>query len=104
MKDINDGFSTTVAIGEAVPEWSWHTWWYWFNASTATCAVPLNYWRIPEDTDDDWFYNYSFASRHSGGGHFCFVDGSVRFISENVDRKVYREAATIQSGEIVAEL
>lgn len=103
MADVQDGTSTTFAIGEAVPEWSWHTWWYWFNASTATCAVPLNHWRIPEDTDDDWFYSYSFASRHAGGGHFCFVDGSIRFISENVDRTVYRGAATIQGAELLGE-
>ncbi len=27
----------------------------------------------------------SFSSHHAGGSHFCFADGSVRFISENID-------------------
>lgn len=103
IADVRDGTSQTFAIGEASPDWSWHTWWYWFNASTATCAVPLNFWRIPEDTDDDWFYNYSFASRHHGGAHFCLVDGSVRFVSENIDRTVYRGAGTIQGAEAIGE-
>lgn len=103
IADVRDGTSTTFAIGEASPDWSWHTWWYWFNGSTATCAVPLNFWRIPEDTDDDWFYNYSFASRHQGGAHFCLVDGSVRFISENINRNVYHSAATIQGAEVIGE-
>jgi len=103
LTDIKDGTSTTLALGEAVPEWSWHTWWYWFNASTATCAVPLNYWHVPEDTDDDWFYNYSFASRHTGGAYFGLVDGSVRFLSENISRDVYRNIATIQGSEVIGE-
>lgn len=102
MRDLLDGASNTFAIGEAVPEWSWHTWWYWFNAATATCAVPLNYWRIPEDTLDDWFYNYSFMSRHPGGGHFAMGDGSVRFVADGIDLELYRALATIQGGEVAA--
>jgi hypothetical protein len=27
----------------------------------------------------------SFHSRHVGGGHFTLADGSVRFVSENID-------------------
>ena len=103
MADIQDGTSTTFAVGEAVPEWTWHTWWYFFNASTATCAVPLNHWRKTESSLADWFENYSFASRHTGGGHFLLVDGSVRFVSENVAETVYRHAATIQSSDVVGE-
>ena len=103
MPDIADGTSHTFAVGEAVPEWTWHTWWYGFNASTATCAVRLNHWQKPETALADWFENYSFASRHAGGGHFLMVDGSVRFVSENVSHEVYRDAATIQGSELVGE-
>jgi prepilin-type N-terminal cleavage/methylation domain-containing protein/prepilin-type processing-associated H-X9-DG protein len=103
MRDVSDGSSNTFAVGEAVPEWTRHTWWYWFNASTATCAVPLNYWSQPEDSLDDWFYNYSFASRHVGGAHFALVDGSVRFVSENINQQTYRDLATIQGAEVIGE-
>jgi prepilin-type N-terminal cleavage/methylation domain-containing protein/prepilin-type processing-associated H-X9-DG protein len=102
MTDVKDGASSTFAVGEADPEWCWHSWWYWFNASTATAAVPLNYFRTPEDTDDDWFYNYAFASRHPGGAHFCYVDGHVQFVSEKIDLNVYRGLSTIQGGEAIA--
>jgi hypothetical protein len=27
-RDITDGGSTTLAVGEAVPAWGFHTWWY----------------------------------------------------------------------------
>ena len=103
---IRDGLGQTIAIGEAVPGWTRHTWWYWFNASTATCAIELNH-GIPADAltepDDAWHDNYSFMSRHAGGGHFGMVDGSVRFVSEDIDLTVYRNLATIDGGEVVGE-
>jgi hypothetical protein len=106
LSDVRDGMGQTIAVGEAVPGWSRHTWWYWFNGSTATCAIPLNY-NIPGDSttepDDAWHDNYSFMSRHPGGGHFCMVDGSSHFISNAIDRSVYRSLATIDGGELVTE-
>ena len=44
-----------------------------------------------------------FSSNHTGGAQFCLGDGSVHFISENIDSGVYKALATIQSGEIVGE-
>ena len=50
----------------------------------------------------DWPNNYSFASRHTGGGQFGMGDGRVRFVSENIDTVTYRAFATISSGEVVS--
>ena len=40
-------------------------------------------------------------SAHAGGCQFLFGDGTVRFISENVDQKVYVALYSIKGGEIV---
>lgn len=43
-------------------------------------------------------------SRHTGGVNAVFCDGSVRFVSENVNLDVWRGAATRSGGEIAGEL
>lgn len=44
-------------------------------------------------------YEISFGSRHTGGAQFGMADGSVRFISENVDLRVYSALGTRDGGE-----
>lgn len=101
VSDITDGLSTTFVVGEAVPEWSSHTWWYWFNGTIAPCAMPLNYKMEPETSAADWEDHNGFKSRHSGGAYFVLADGSVRFVSETIDLKLYRALATIQADEVI---
>lgn len=43
----------------------------------------------------------NFRSDHTGGVHFLLIDGSVRFISENIDLFLYRDLSTIAGGEAV---
>jgi prepilin-type N-terminal cleavage/methylation domain-containing protein len=42
-------------------------------------------------------------SFHEGGSQFLMGDGTVRFVSENVDRKIYGYAFTAQGKEIIDE-
>jgi hypothetical protein len=43
----------------------------------------------------------NFRSNHPSGGLFLLCDGSVQFISENIDMTVYTGLSTIQGGETV---
>lgn len=104
IAEITDGTSNTLMVGEAVPEWSNHTWWWWMNGSTGTVAVPINPGaqcrggskkdKDYRDCRGDWPNNYSFMSRHTGGAHFLLCDGSTRMLSENIDMDVYRGLGT----------
>jgi prepilin-type processing-associated H-X9-DG protein len=51
--------------------------------------------------DPTFLHQYHFWSLHPGGGHFLMVDGSVQFISYNVNRAVIRALSTRSKGEVV---
>lgn len=45
----------------------------------------------------------AFGSQHTGGAHFALVDGSARFINENVDRTLFRALSTRAGNEVVGD-
>lgn len=110
IAEVTDGTSNTFAIGETVPRWCRYTWWWHFDATTATCGIPLNYKSDAIRTNPsktletewaDWGNNKCFMSRHPGGANFAFCDGSVKFISETIDLYIYRMLANRGDGEAV---
>jgi prepilin-type N-terminal cleavage/methylation domain-containing protein len=103
---ITDGTSNTFAVGEAVPAWCTHTWWWHFNGTTASCGWPLNY-RRPDVLNGTWTMeqyawnwpeNYTFHSRHPTGGQFGMNDGAVRFVVDSIDFTTYKRLATAAGG------
>ncbi|MGB0741498.1 MAG: H-X9-DG-CTERM domain-containing protein [Planctomycetaceae bacterium] len=42
-------------------------------------------------------------SFHTGGAQFALADGSVRFVSENIDTAVFVSVCTRSGGEIVGD-
>ena len=106
-QDIRDGLSNTFSIGETIPFYCPYSVWYWFEGTSATCAVPLNYrptmsTRYPTPAQlTNWQQNLSFMSRHPQGANFGFCDGSGRFINESIQYGVYEALATIDGREQV---
>ena len=111
IDDIRDGTSNTFFAGETVASWNLWNWWYWPNCTTATCAIDLNWPKkrpdaatVPPDgpvAPGDQYQTGGFHSQHPGGANFAYCDGSVTFISDSIDRSVYRALATISGGEVV---
>jgi len=111
MRDVTDGTSNTFAVGEAIAVYSNWNWWWYANGTTATCSIPLNAPPIcgasaglSKDAGlracrGDWNNNYAFASKHAGGAQFGMTDGSVKFVSDNINANLYRNVATIAGSE-----
>jgi len=99
MRDISDGTSNTLAVGERA--------WGFSVGSTGlriTCRAgvflgniidneqltlhrSLGSLVLPLNSDDELECIRGFASPHTGGVFFLMCDGAVRFISENIDHK-----------------
>lgn len=109
---ITDGTSQTLAVAEVAgggPASHRAHYWVTFNLNSSHNGIngPLTLpggWSNPSDPSA-WGHidNGSFSSYHpSGGAHFVFADGSVHFLSENIDQTVLAALATRNLGETIA--
>ena len=54
-----------------------------------------------EGVNSKWWTACGYKSRHPGGANFCLGDGSVQFLSEAIDYRVYNELGSKAGGEVV---
>lgn len=128
MSEVTDGTSNTIMIGERPPgggggenstdplNWGW--WAYDDFDSLLWAIMPkgpagpngsdqkgtpcpgVNYFS-PGAINNDCDVNH-FWSPHSGGGHFAFADGSVRFLEYTIGVTLLPQLATRNGGEVAA--
>ena len=59
----------------------------------------MNMHRTPNTTN----HIVHFSSAHVGGLHFILADGSVHFMSENIDYNTFRNLGQISDGQVIGE-
>ena len=115
IREIPDGTSKTIAMGEVLPDCNYELirfgWW-----DSQLCYVgtppPINYdscrqnvgaWYEDQDcgTWFNWNTSAGFKSRHPGGANFTMADGSVHFISEDIDYRNYQRLGDRRDSESV---
>lgn len=87
FKEISDGTSNTILAGE-------------IQSKIKPWGDPRNF-RAPALGINQ--SRHGFGSPFTGGAHFLIGDGSVRFISENIDPEVLKALSTPAGGETVGE-
>ncbi|MCA8991984.1 MAG: DUF1559 domain-containing protein [Planctomycetaceae bacterium] len=115
MRDIIDGTSTTLMIGEYSTKTRPRrgTFWAYTYTSYSLSSVHNNQSRtLISDYDrcvaiggpgGSNSCKRAFGSFHVGGIQFLMADGAVRFISENIDLNTLGGLGTIQNGEVIGE-
>ncbi len=122
FSDITDGLSNTILLGEIRPkcgteEWTifpadWATATPFYYATTA----PINYQTCPGEgpgnngkpvRNCNSYNSYNtgsgFKSRHTGGAQFAFGDGSVHFLSQNIDLLTYQQLGDRRDGQVIGD-
>jgi prepilin-type N-terminal cleavage/methylation domain-containing protein len=111
IRDLTDGASNTVGVGErcrqaATDNDNNRKRQYFFlgspNAQNEHASFSGSIGTTLNSTTGDYGYA-GFQSNHTGGAQFLLLDGSVRFISENLDNLVRLALGTRSKGEVVAE-
>jgi prepilin-type N-terminal cleavage/methylation domain-containing protein/prepilin-type processing-associated H-X9-DG protein len=106
--DVTDGLSNTFAVGECVGAFCICQ--NFGSQSFGTTAHPINHMNqslannLPTQGNPRWDESIGFRSFHPGGANFLLGDGSVRFITQNIDGPTYRGYASRANGEVPGNL
>ena len=130
-RDVKDGMSTTVLLGETLPDQDLFDvdvggniqkvdHWYIGSRELAnyplaipfgsnecseclgSTAIPINSIKIESSPADH--KELSFGSRHTQGANIAFADGHVQFVSNLIDSSVWSAVGSRNENEIVGEL
>lgn len=111
--DIADGLSNTLGIGEIAHKdyegyFAWIRGGYFYYGPVIYVSAKNVEWELNaiKKTNDEkidlyktFYSSGSFSSLHSGGVTFGLMDGSVRFVSDQVGQKILLGAASRKGGE-----
>lgn len=109
ISDISDGTSNSVAMVErlySVASGTCSAWAYrgWVMAGVNIRSYAPNTWAAGAANQGQVLAHYGLGgSYHVGGLYMLLADGSVRFLSQNVDSTVRGALATVNGGEVTGE-
>lgn len=128
MRDVTDGTSNTIFLGEHSSNLSEKTWvgvvpgafthpqfttpengpdaaatLTLIHAGPSGGELDITGFPIVHPINFPTFHVGQMYSEHTGGGHVCMGDGSVRFVSENIDLLLWAELSSINEGEVIGE-
>jgi prepilin-type N-terminal cleavage/methylation domain-containing protein/prepilin-type processing-associated H-X9-DG protein len=101
LREVTDGLSRTFMAGETIPS---HCSWngaYDTNFNSYPTTIPLNTMTFDTATSTVWWENCGFKSYHPGGAGFVMGDGSVQFVDEAIDFRLYNNLGTRAGDETV---
>jgi len=128
IADVTDGTSNTLLLGEVLPgcqvnyngdpqAGTWINSWgnlYSIGGGVST-ITPINEMTTCLQSNkisnpqcnpaslDTMQYAYGFKSKHPGGAQFTLADGSVRFITQNINHTMFQYLGSREGGETLGD-
>lgn len=97
VASVTDGLSNTFMVGETLPKGCTFMGLYSQNFPLSGTSIPLNH--MEDAVDTNWFRTCGYESAHLGGANFAMGDGSVHFVAQTIDYRVYNELGSRAGGE-----
>jgi prepilin-type N-terminal cleavage/methylation domain-containing protein/prepilin-type processing-associated H-X9-DG protein len=120
VQEFRDGTSNTALVGESVQEKYTSVFGPYWGAGLHTAVhgrvipplapdgKPYDYYQyyLPnkpwiEPNPNKLQYAWALGSRHPGGLHMVFGDGSVRFLKDSISPQVWWAIQTLRGGEVI---
>ena len=114
IRDITDGTSQTLLVGEGDAEQyeaRWMNYWESIGLTDVYCSPGCNLgynWASVNVVSTAYgingnagFYDSGVESHHPGGAQFLFCDGHASFLSENIKQETLEALTTRNWGEII---
>ncbi|HWL09107.1 MAG TPA: DUF1559 domain-containing protein [Planctomicrobium sp.] len=108
FRDIADGASNVLMVGES-PYQNWSDSDTRYNEGWASAAFTVNNSGFPSVTTGTRYplntgkngndSSGCFGSKHTGGAHFLMCDGSVQFLSENMNLQIFQQLGARADGQ-----
>jgi prepilin-type N-terminal cleavage/methylation domain-containing protein/prepilin-type processing-associated H-X9-DG protein len=126
IADCSDGTSNIFLAGENSPNLNGGLHWANPDANAGTTVVPLNWMTRYKDGQVEpngdlcepngailvtsthshcyrnYTYNFAFKSFHPGGANFAMADGSVKFVKQTINARVYNALGSRAGGEVIS--
>jgi len=110
FRDVTDGLSNTLFVGEATGNTNATTGFRGFTYAgydVLDTTIEINAdTTYPGKTSGTFtwdIHQVGFSSFHTGGAHFVLGDGAVRFISKNVNQGTLKALSSRSGGEVIGE-
>ncbi len=102
FEDAKDGLSNTLMVGEGLPDQCVYQCVFCQNFPLSSTIIPLNTFERNEERGVDYWRGCGFKSEHTSGANFVLGDGSVHYITDSIDYRLYNELGTRRGREVAS--
>jgi prepilin-type N-terminal cleavage/methylation domain-containing protein/prepilin-type processing-associated H-X9-DG protein len=98
--EVRDGLSNTIMLGETLPRQCAFIGMFSVNFNVTSTTIPINTLHDDKGAGSEWWRTSGYKSRHGGGVNVAMGDGSIQFLNETIDYRLYNHLGTRAGGEV----